>query len=133
MKPFLIDQPVKQLRDIKSFPVISLLIPFEPKMSTSSELEERINRILLEVRRRLEIKYDSIEVTKIIHRLNRICNQLDYLTYKKSLVIFVSPAEEKIYYLDIAVQEKIIIDEPFGFQEVVENKKEIHQYLVLVL
>lgn len=40
---------------------------------------------------------------------------------------------EKVYYLDIAAEEKIVIDESFEIRDLVYSKKELHKYLVLIL
>ena len=59
-----------------------------------------------------------------------IIKNLNFNTYKKSIAIYVSPVFEKVLYLDIAVEEKIIIDESFEIRDLVSCKREIQEYLV---
>ena len=40
---------------------------------------------------------------------------------------------EKVLYLDISVEEKIIVDESFEIRDLVYSKKQLHKYLVLLL
>jgi hypothetical protein len=68
-----------------------------------------------------------------MQKLKRILKELNYNTYKKSIAIFVSPVFEKILYLDLAVEEKIIIDESFEIRDLVYCKKQAQKYLVLQL
>ena len=118
---------------VQQLPVISLLIPFEPKMMSSSELQQKMKSVLSEVKGRLKEEYSHAEVSEMMLKLNNIVSHLDYHTYKRSVAIFVSPVIEKVYYLDIEVHEKISIDDQFQLRDLVASKKESHQYLVLVL
>jgi hypothetical protein len=45
----------------------------------------------------------------------------------------VSPVFEKLLYLDVAVEEKIIIDESFEIRDLIYSKKQLHKYLLLLL
>ncbi|HSN60663.1 MAG TPA: hypothetical protein VLR49_07000, partial [Ferruginibacter sp.] len=69
----------------------------------------------------------------VLHKLTAIIESLDYKTHKKSIAIYVSPVFEKVLYLDIAVEEKIIIDESFEIRDLLYSKKQLHKYLVLLL
>ena len=69
----------------------------------------------------------------VMHKLRAIIKNLNFNTHKKSIAIYVSPVFEKVLYLDIAVEEKIIIDESFEIRDLVYSKKQLHKYLVLLL
>ena len=114
-------------------PSVSVILPFEPKMSSKNELEYRLQRVLEKVQRELSGQYQEETVRLIIGKLRGLINKLDFSTYKRSIAFFVSPQFEKLYYLDIVVEEKIIVDSSFEIRDLVYNKKDIHPFLLLVI
>ena len=121
------------LNAVKYMPSISIIIPFEPKMSLKSELEYKLKTAIDKVEKQLKAGYPEERSEPVLHRLKEIVKNLDFNTYKKSIAIYVSPLIEKVYYLDFTVEEKIIVDESFEIRDLIYSKKEIHKYLVLVL
>jgi hypothetical protein len=69
----------------------------------------------------------------VLHKLRTLVKGLNFNTHKKSIAVFVSPIFEKILYLDIVVEEKIIVDESFEIRDLVYSKKQSNQYLALLL
>lgn len=114
-------------------PSVSLIMPFDPKMCLRTELDYKIANAIKEIERRLLNDYPRERAEPVITKLKEIAGRLNYNTYKKSIGIFVNPIVEKIYYLDIAVDEKIIIDESFEIRDLIYSKKDIHKYLVLII
>ena len=53
----------------------------------------------------------------MMKKLRTIIKNLNFNTHKKSIAIFLSPVFEKVLYLDISVEEKIIIDESFEIRD----------------
>jgi hypothetical protein len=131
MQTLLINKPAPVR--IHQMPAISLVLPFEPKMARGNELEQKMKNVLANVKEKLMLEYDRAAVSEMMMKLSNIANHLDYSTHKKSLAIFVSPDVEKVYYLDIPVHEKVVIDEPFELRDLVHSKKDFQKYLVLVL
>jgi len=123
----------EMLGAVNCFPNISIILPFEPKMTVKKELEYMLQRVVDQVERDLKKNYAGERTDEVMNKLRNLIGNIDYTTYKISIAIFVSPVIEKIYYLDIPVEEKIIIDESFEIRDLVYCKKEIHKYLVLVL
>ena len=118
---------------VKYLPGVSVIMPFEPKMMLKGELEHRLKLAYKKVEKELRANYTEEKAEPVLAKLHSLIRGLDYGTYKKSIGIFVSPLVEKVYYLDIPVEEKIIIDESFEIRDLIHSKKEIHKYLVLVL
>lgn len=77
--------------------------------------------------------YPEEKAMPVLLKTKNILRMINYNTHKKSIAVFVSPVVEKIYYLDIPVEEKVIIDDSFEIRDLVYSKKEIHKYLLLVL
>jgi hypothetical protein len=121
------------LNAVKYMPSVSIIIPFEPKMSLKSGLEYRLKTVIDKVEKQLMAGYPEERSRPVLNKLKEIVKKIDYNTYKKSIAIYVSPLIEKVYYLDFTVEEKIIVDESFEIRDLIYSKKEIHKYLVLVL
>jgi hypothetical protein len=115
------------------FPSISIIMPFEPKMSLQSELKYALKTAVKRVTHELEENYNSDMVSLVSHKLELVVENLNYSTHKKSIAIYVSPVFEKVLYLDMPVEEKIVIDESFEIRDLLYCKKEVQEYLVLML
>jgi hypothetical protein len=114
-------------------PAISIIMPFEPKMSLKKELNHSLKTVSDKVEKELLENYPNEIVMLVMQKLRAIINNLNFNTHKKSLAIYVSPVFEKVLYLDIAVEEKIIVDKSFEIRDLVYSKKQLHKYLVLLL
>lgn len=118
---------------IKASPCVSIFLPFEPKMSSKKDLEKKLQAVISRVENELADKYDAASSGNIADRLRQLVAGLDYGTFKQSLALFVSAQVQKTYYLDIPLEEKIIVDGRFEIRDLVFSKKDIHKYLILVL
>ena len=114
-------------------PCVSVIMQFEPKMINHSELEYNLQRVVNTVQKQLRSAFQGKNMESTISRLKSVVSKIDFTTFKKSLAIYVSPEVEKIFYLDIPVEEKIIIDDSFEIRDLVYSKKDLHKYLLLVL
>jgi hypothetical protein len=121
------------LNVIKYQPAVSIIMPFEPKMAIKAELEYALKLACQQVEKELRAGYPDEQAMPVLDKLHALIRSLDYSTYKKSIALFVSPLIEKVLYLDIAVEKKIVVDESFEIRDLVYSKKELHKYLVLVL
>jgi len=115
------------------YPAISIIMPFEPKMGVKAELSQRLKYAVDKVESDIRKNYSDELATLVIRKLRALVKTLNFSTFKKSIAIYVSPVLEKVLYLDIAVEERIIIDESFEIRDLVYAKKDIHKYLVVVL
>lgn len=114
-------------------PAVSVIMPFEPKMNLQVTLTHSLKTAADKVELELQKNYPDEMSSIVMHKLRAIIKDLDFNTSKKSIAIYVSPVFEKVLYLDIAVEEKIIIDESFEIRDLVYSKKQMHKYLVLLL
>lgn len=114
-------------------PAVSIIIPFEPKMSLKTELTHSLKTAADKVELELLENYPDELGMLVIQKLRAIIRGLNFNTHKKSIAIYVSPVFEKVLYLDITVEEKIIVDESFEIRDLVYSKKQLHKYLVLLL
>jgi len=114
-------------------PAVSIILPFEPKMGLKAELSYSLKIAADEVYRELKSQYPSEIVAMLMDKLEAIVNKLNFSTHKKSIAIFLSPVSERVLYMDIPVRRKIIVDDSFEIRDIVKNKKQLKQYLVLLL
>lgn len=127
--------PFKTLIDDKrgQWPSVSVITPFEPVVQRKDELMANLQKIVKKVEWELGMGYDEDLVDLVLIKLRSIINHLNYSTFKKSLAIFVSPVFEKVMYMDVAVEETIMINESFIIRDIILAKKERPAYFVLVL
>ncbi len=114
-------------------PAISIILPFEPKMSLKSDLAHSLKIASDKIERELKENYPGDTANLVVEKLRSIIANLNFNTHKKSLAIYVSPVFEKVLYLAIAVEEKIVIGESFEIRDLVLSKKQTREYLVLVI
>jgi hypothetical protein len=114
-------------------PCISLIMPFEPKMGLQRELSHRLKLAGEKIERMLAAVYPTEQYQLVLDKFDELLNKLNFNTYKKSIAIFVSPLMEKVYYLDIAVEETIIMDDSFEIRDLIYSKKQLHKYILAVL
>lgn len=114
-------------------PCVSIILPFNPKMGLKKEVSHRLKLASQSVKVQMESQYPSALVSAVLVRLEKVIDELNFMTHKQSVAIFVSPLLEKVYYLDVAVEEKIVVDQSFEIRDLVYSKKEIHKYLLAVL
>jgi Bacterial archaeo-eukaryotic release factor family 3 len=114
-------------------PAVSIIMPFEPKMSLKTELTHSLKIAADKVEQELLFNYPDEMSMLVMQKLRAIIKTLNFSTHKKSIAIYVSPVFEKVLYLDIPLEERIIVDESFEIRDLLYSKKQLHKYLVLLL
>lgn len=121
------------MKAVRYRPAVSIIMPFEPKISLQAELLYSLKIAADKVERELLKNYPE-EVGKLVmQKLRTILKSLDFSTHNKSIAIYVSPVFEKVLYLDVLAEEKIVIDESFEIRDLVYSKKQSRKYLILLL
>jgi hypothetical protein len=125
----------KRLAPAVSFklPSIFIIEPFECTMFPKSELEYRLKSAAAKVENALMTNYPREVAMPVILKLQGLIHRLNYHTHKKSIAIFVSSSEEKVFYLDFRVDENLMIDESFDIRDIIYSKKQEIRFLVLLL
>lgn len=114
-------------------PSVSVFMPFEPKMNSKQFLREALEAAIKKVEQQMLRHYTYKEIVGIRQKLHTVIAELNYNTHKKSIAIYVSPLFEKVLYLDICVEQKVIVGNSFEIRNLVNSKKDLHEYLVLHL
>lgn len=133
MNPVVTNEIKEVMEAVHYRPAVSLILPFEPKMSLKTEIAHALKVAADKAEAEVLSNYPGELGRLVIQKLNSIIRNLNYNTHKKSIAVYVSPVFEKVLYLDVPVEEKIIVDESFEIRDLVYSKKQLHKYLVLVL
>ena len=130
----LVTPDLQEILDVVHYrPSVSIILPFDPKMGLKAEIAHALELAADRVSRELRDQYPE-ELSNLVNtKLRRLIRDLNFNTHKKSVAIYVSPVFEKVLYLDVPVEEKIIVDESFEIRDLVYSKKQLHKYLVLLL
>jgi len=117
----------------KTTPVVSLFMPFEPKMVAKNKLVCKLQLLVQEVEQKLVKGFSFAAAEPVLKRLKAVVKNLDYSTHKKSVAVYVSAKAEKVFYLSTPLEEKVIIDTSFNVRSLIAHQKNLQHYLVLVL
>src|SRR6476660_8503471 len=133
MEPLIKTDMEEVLGATHHMPAVSIILPFEPKMSMKTELTYSLKCAKEKVEQELAENYPADQGQLVLHKLTGILDSLNFNSHKKSIAIYVSPVFEKVLYLDIPVEEKVMVDETFEIRDLEYSKKQYQKYLVLLL
>jgi ribosomal protein L30E len=117
----------------KTTPVVSLFMLFEPKMVAKGKLTYKLQLLVNEAEQKLINSFPFAVAEHVLNRLKSVVKSLDYSTHKKSIAIYVSKEKAKIYYLNLELEDRIIINESFHIRKLIESQKNLQCYILLVL
>ncbi|HWB27166.1 MAG TPA: hypothetical protein VG738_16935 [Chitinophagaceae bacterium] len=130
----IIDEKEKQVIETGNhMPAVSIILPLNVIKSLEHETKLALKFALDKVKKQLFDNYPGERASLAINRLKDVISNIDYTLCKKSLAIFVSPVKEEVFYLDIPVEERIVINESFEIRDLIYNKKANQAVLVLLL
>ena len=113
-------------------PDITVVFAFEPKNHLEKQLTLVKKTVLEKVETQIK-QFEGDELIKLVGRLQAVMAYLNNDTSTRSVVIHLSPLEEKIFYLNYEVDERVIINEKFSLLNLTEYKKQAIEYLAIVL
>lgn len=133
MNPIVTPELREVMEAVHYRPAVSVILPFDPKMGLKTEISYSLELAADRVEKELRDQYTPELANLVQGKLRQLIRGLNFNTHKKSIAIFVSPVFEKVLYLDVPVEERIIVDESFEIRDLVYSKKQLHKYLVLLL
>ncbi len=133
MQSNILRNEVAVIKQLKFQPFITILLPFDPKMTPKHLLEGRLKSALEKIKSELYEYYSFVSAKEVFDKLIVLINKLDYNTHKKSIAVLVSSDEQKVFYLDVHVEEKFYIADSFQIRQLVHHKKNEKEYLLVVL
>ncbi len=114
-------------------PAVSVILPFDPQKDAYSKLAYSLKVALHQVEDELMENFPADTALVVIRKLRKQMQEVNFKSPKKSVAFYASPVFEKTLYLDVPVEEKIIVDESFEIRDLVYSRKQLHKYLVLLL
>ena len=113
-------------------PAVSIILSFDQRINLKRKLDYKLKIAVEKAERELMANYPANLVVPVLKRLRHLTG-LKYDAERKGIAIFVSTAVEKVFYLDINVEDKIIIDESFEIRDLAHSQNLSIRYLVLIL
>ena len=102
-------------------------------MTPRHDLENTLKNLLQNAERQLMASHTAEDALPVITRLRQLVRSLNYSTHRRSMAIFATQQSERICYMDLPVEQQIIIDEPLRTRDLAKYKKNDKEYLVMVL
>ncbi len=131
--PFIANRPSVEVTTFQADIPITILLPFEPHMRGKSMIEHQLSCAMHKTERILADLYPVTMIIPVMSRLQHLVSSINYSCFKKSIALFVSAVTEKVFYLDIELEEKVIAGRPFSLGNLIANKKQQEKLLVLWL
>lgn len=115
------------------YPSISIIVSVDIKVNPFKEITGHLKVMVHKTSAELLKTYPKSIANPVIKKLKNVISEIDYSKVTKSIAIFVSPLLEKFYYLDMPLEDRIVIDDSFEIRDLVYAKKEIHKYILMVI
>ena len=113
MNPIISPEIQEVMKAVHYRPAVSIIMRFETKVKRRNELIYSLKITADKVEKELEQSYPAEISLLVMQKIRQVISNLKVDVLKKSIAIYVSPVFEKVIYLDMTVEEKIIIDESF--------------------
>lgn len=121
------------IKAVKYYPSVSMILSFEPAISLKKELEHRLKVAADNVKRELQRNYTEYVWKPVFEKLETTIADVDYNAARKSIAIYVSPLLSKVFYLEVPIEEKTIIDDSFEIRDLVYAKQQLSKAILLLL
>ena len=127
-------EEVKEVIQIPHYrPAVSVIMPMSPQMGMEVEIRQSLKFAFDKVARSLESEYPASVAETVLRKMNAIAANVNFPKNKKGLALYASPIYARIFFLDVAVPERIVINESFEIRDLVFNRKEEKHYLVFII
>lgn len=100
---------------------LGLVIPFQPCMWNEKTTNIIWNNAMKKVQVEMLGKYSTQFTDKMLLRLKKIYEELNFNTLRKSLAVLISPDEEKIIYLNSPVKQTVVVGENISILDLASN------------
>src|SRR5450755_4028580 len=101
MYPEINKNPYDEAAIPEDLPFVSIIIPFQPKMNFKSGFDTIINEAVAKTEKELLKSYPESKASPVIKKMHHVFHNLNLKKHKRqSIVIFVSPLLEKVFYFN---------------------------------
>lgn len=117
----------------ENVPAVSVIMPMAPETKLKNDLHIALNTVEMTLLNQTETDYAEKDSRHVIEKLNRLIDKLQPVPHKKAVVLYAAPSFEKIFFLDIPVEAKLVVGDYFDIRDLICNNKELNRYLLLLL
>lgn len=129
-----IPSDVREIMDAVHYrPSVSIILPFDVKVNAHKELSHSLKVAADKVEQELNNNYPAEMSELLMNKLRQLIRDVKIDTKGKSMALFVSPIFQKVYYLEVPVEEKIVVDDSFEIRDLVFNLKQKNHFLLMRL
>jgi Bacterial archaeo-eukaryotic release factor family 3 len=112
---------------------VAIVMPYNPKMTSGREQESRLKCLMAKMERELLSRYTRDIAMPVIRNVQRAVKSLNGNTHRSSVAIFVTGSDIHTLYMDMPVEETLIIDTPFALKDILDCRIDEREFLVLAL
>src|SRR5688572_16731457 len=80
-------------------PAVSIIMPFQPKMTCKEALKHSLELAAEEVEQLISEHYPGEMGLLVVQKLRGVIRDVNYNTHRNSIAIYISPLMEKVLYL----------------------------------
>ena len=124
-------QVVRQV--LKDLPSLVITMPFQPRIQSPRLLERYARKVFSKAKSALCSDPYTGDPAPVIRKLHSQFAALDYQSTKKSIALFVTGSIDKIFYVDMPLEENLCINGSFYMRDLVHQKRKVKDYLVLAI
>jgi hypothetical protein len=129
-----IDTEIQELLNAQpSAPALKVVLPLQPVISMKTETAHSLKIAADKARIMLSDNYAGDQAEVVMQKLQNVIDNLVIPPKKKGLVIYISPEFEKIFFLNVPVEEKVIVNDFFELRDLLYDAKQPVPLLLMIL
>jgi hypothetical protein len=130
----LIDNEIQEVLNAeRSAPALSIILPLQPEISIKTETAHALKIAADKARILLADDYPGEQSQVVMEKLQGIIDNLVIPPKKKGLIIYISPLFEKVFFVNVPVEEKVIVNEFFELRDIIFDAKQPIPLLLAVI
>lgn len=114
-------------------PSVALLLPYNPKMMSRQEIDGLLRNALSTAEKKLMASHPAETALPIVRKVQQTIRSLNTSTHKVSVAIFISEEVSRVLYLEMPVEEQVLVDKPFLLRDIADYKTGSRDFLVMLL
>jgi hypothetical protein len=123
----------KIIKPQPEFSSLGFVIPFQPCMWDEKSVQSAWDNAMQIVETKMKGSYSEECTNKVLARLEKIFNRLNFNTHRKSLAVILTPDEEKLIYLSFLVRPVVFSGRSVSVIDLATNIQREPDFYYLVL
>ncbi|HEX2535836.1 MAG TPA: hypothetical protein VHK69_18970 [Chitinophagaceae bacterium] len=118
---------------VQEKPLVTVLMPFDPKMTSRSVIARKLLRMLIRAEEILYRQYPIGTAVSLVQQLQEAMAGLDYTGHRRSLMLQVREEGSAIHYLNADIHEGVYVGATFDPHHIAAVRPLRKRYLLLHL